>query len=314
MMDILGIIFPIYAAIALGYGLVRFAVFSAGEMRMLSRFVLNVALPPLLFTAIASRDLSEFLLAGYLFAYAVGGLLTLVVALIWFRFAAADRARQAVAALGSVVPNSSFIGYPVMLLTFPDIAGIVLGLNVLTEMLLLIPICLILLDMSKEGDHVSITRQVGAILLGVLKRPMMIGLVLGVLVSALGLTVPLPLDRALRMLGSVAPPLSLIVIGGALVGVSLKGNRLLAGQIATAKLVLHPAMILLALAILPLTGLPALSADYHAAIVLTAAIPMFSIFPVLSQEVGRGGLASIAMLMATSAAFFTLSALLYILT
>ena len=47
--------------------------------------------------------------------------------------------------------------------------------------------------------------------------------------------------------------------------------------------------------------------------ILSAAMPMFGIYTVLAQEQGLEGLASIAMLAATSAAFVTLSLLLAIL-
>jgi len=50
------------------------------------------------------------------------------------------------------------------------------------------------------------------------------------------------------------------------------------------------------------------------ALILSAAMPMFGIYTVMAQDYGHEGLASIALLGATAASFFTLSGLLILLT
>lgn len=307
---ILAITFPIYAAIALGYVVVRMGWFSAGDMRTLGKYVLNIALPSLLFNAVASRDLGDVLHPGYMAVFLLGGLATILLAYLWFSMTAPDATRRAVAVMGSACPNSGFIGFPVMLLVFPDIAGVVLALNFLVENVILIPICLILMDLSRGKGHTSVTRQILMILWGVAKRPMVIGLALGILVSLSGVALPDPATRLFKMLAASASALSLVVIGGSLVGLPTKGNRALALQISAGKLLLHPAMVALALVALAAVGVT-LPADMAVAVVLSAAMPMFGIYSVLAQEHGLEGLASIAMLVATSAAFVTLSAFLF---
>ena len=314
MTDILTITFPIYAAIAIGYVIVLKGWFSPADMRSFGKYVMNIALPALLFNTVATRDLTEVLHWGYIVAYALGGLATIVIAFLWFLATARDASRRAIAVLGSTCPNSGFIGYPLMLLTFPEIAGIVLALNMLVELIILIPICLVLMDMAREGEHQSALRQIASNIGSTFKRPMMIGLLLGLAVSAIDLPVPGPVDHLFRMIAASAAALSLVVIGGSLVGLPLKGNRLFATQISAAKLFLHPAMTFLAVLALPALGIAPLEPQMFAAVILSTAISMFGIYTVLAQESGLEGLASIAMLIATSGAFFTLSALLMILT
>ena len=55
MLDILGITFPIFATIALGYAAVRVGVFAQSDMKILGKYVLNIALPALLCAAVARR-------------------------------------------------------------------------------------------------------------------------------------------------------------------------------------------------------------------------------------------------------------------
>ncbi len=314
MSDILGITFPIYAAVVIGYIVVRIGWFKTQDMQVLGHYVLNLALPALLFNAVASRDLGEVLHPGYLLVMALGGLATIGVAWLWFSATAPDKPRRALAVMGATCPNSGFVGYPVLLLVLPDLAGVILALNFLVENVLIIPICLILMDLAAGRGGGAPLRLAGKVLLGLLKRPMVIGLLLGLAVSASGVDIPAPVSRVMAMLAASAAALSLMVIGGALVGLPMKGNKTLAAQIAAAKLLLHPAIVTLAVLVLPMLGLAALSDEMRIAAILSAAMPMFGIYTVMAQERGLGGAASIAMLAATSAAFVTLSALLYWLT
>lgn len=314
MTDILAITFPIYAAIGLGWLIVRRGWFSGADMRVFGRYVLDIALPALLFNAVATRDLGAVFHPGYMLAFLVGGLATIALAYAWFTATGTDPQRRAVAVMGSACPNSGFIGYPMMLLAFPDLAGIILALNMLVENVVLIPVCLILMDMARDGAPVALHRRIASILWGVLKRPMVIGLLAGLAWSLLRLPLPGPAEQLFAMLAASAAALSLVVIGGSLVGIEMQGNRLRALQTAAGKLVLHPAMVALAALALPWLGLAALPPDLHAAVILSAAVPMFGIYPVLAQQLGLEGPASIAMITATALAFFTLSGLLLWLT
>ncbi|MDK3016903.1 AEC family transporter [Pseudodonghicola flavimaris] len=314
MNDIISITAPIYAAVLIGYLVVRLGWFRPEDMRMMGQYVLNLALPALLFTALATRPLSAVLRTDYLLVMLAGGLATMALSFGWFSLTAPDKLRRALAVLGSACPNSGFIGYPVMLLLFPDLAGVILALNVLIENVVVIPIGLVLMDLASGQAGLSPLRLLARVLRTLLRRPMVIGMIAGLAVSALGWELPAPVLRLTGMFGTSAAALSLVVIGGSLVGLPMKGNKLLAGQIATVKLLLHPAMVALAAALLPALGLAALSPDMYAAAVLSAAIPMFSIYPILAQERGLGGAAAIALLLATSGAFVTLNILLAWLT
>lgn len=311
---ILTITFPIFALIAIGYGAVRAGLFTQSDMKTLGKYVLNIALPALLFNAIATRDLGDVLNLGYLAVFALGGLLTIGVTFLWFTLQGTGPARRAIAVMGSTCPNSGFVGYPVMLLVFPDLAGVVLALNMVVENFLLIPLSLILLEASRDRQGKSLLRIAGGIILGVLRRPMVIGLMLGLLVMLSGLPVPQTIMRLMEVLAASSSALALFVIGGSLVGLPIVGQRSLAAQIVAGKLLVSPAMTALVLMTLPLIGMPLLSGDMAVAVILSTAMPMFGIYTLLAQDYGHEGIASIALLGATAGAFFTLSGLLAILT
>ena len=312
MLAILSITFPIYVIIALGYACVRKGVFQPSAMPVFGGYVMNIALPALLFNAVATRDVSDVFNLTYMAVFLAGALATILIAFLAFTLLGTAPTRRAVAIMGTTCPNSGFVGYPVMLLTFPALAGQILALNMLVENFVIIPICLAIMEASKAEDA-HILRKIGNILWGVLKRPMVLALIAGLLVSLSGLEMPEPLTRIFTMLAASASALALFVIGGGLVGAPLKGNWAVSVQIVLGKLLLHPAMVALALLAVPYVGLPALDADLAKAVVISAAIPMFSIYALFARELGHEGMASIAQILATSAAFLTLSVVLFVL-
>ncbi|UYV36955.1 AEC family transporter [Rhodobacteraceae bacterium D3-12] len=310
MLAILSITFPIYAAVALGYFSVRKGVFKPDHMPVFGGYVMNIALPALLFNAVASRNVSEVFNLTYMAVFLVGGLMTIALAWVWFTAMGYSPSRRAVAIMGTTCPNSGFIGYPVLLLTFPALAGQVLALNMLVENFVLIPICLAMMEATKAGQDGHTLRKIARILAGFFRRPMVIGLIAGLIVSLSGFALPDPVTRFLSMLAASASALALFVIGGSLVGLPFRGNRSVAGQIVLGKLVLHPAMVAVAMVLVSLVGLAPLSHELRIAVIISAAIPMFSIYALFAQELNHEGMASIALITATSAAFITLNLLL----
>lgn len=85
MLDILAITGPIYITIALGFLTTRMGLFSPADMRVMGKFVINLALPALLFHALAQRPLGEILNAPYLLVYTLGSLITIAVGWLWAR-------------------------------------------------------------------------------------------------------------------------------------------------------------------------------------------------------------------------------------
>ena len=77
MLDILAITGPIYLTIVLGFVATGLGRFAKADMRVFGRFVINLALPALLFNALAQRQIGEILNASYVLAYLAGTLIVL---------------------------------------------------------------------------------------------------------------------------------------------------------------------------------------------------------------------------------------------
>ncbi len=317
MFDILAITGPIYLCIALGFASVRWGVFSAADIRVLGRFVIQVALPALLFNALASRPLAEVLQPAYLLAFGAGSL-ALLLAGLWFtrRVQRRGLAESAYMVMGMTCANTGYVGYPVLLLTFGPLAGVAIAMNLLVENLVKLPLLMTLADMdasSSPGSARITWRQALSQAAGrLLRNPMIIAIALGFAASLLGGRLPEIVSRTVNLFGAASGGLALFIIGGTLVGLRVKGMRRQVGLIVAGKLLLHPAAVWGAAALLPLLGLPALTGDLRTAAVLSAAMPMLSIYPLLAQRHGYEGLSAAALLAATALSFFTLSGILWV--
>jgi predicted permease len=213
--------------------------------------------------------------------------------------------------MGMTCSNSSFVGYPILLLTVAPVAAMALALNTLVENLVVIPLLMGLAERSRgQAGHWTVV--VGQSLRRLASNPIILALVAGLLVSVMRWQLPEPLMRGINLFSVSSAGLSLFVIGGTLVGLPMGGMGRQILPIALAKLVLHPLAVLLAISALPRLGVAALDTSLRMAAVLLAAMPTMSIYPILAQSYGKENLGAAALLATTVASFFSLSGLIWL--
>ena len=311
MLDILSITGPIYIIIALGFLATFCGLFAKSDMQVFGKFVLHFALPALLFSSLSQRSIAEIFNPSYLIVYLMGSLLIVTTgykgSLHLYR---QNPTAATFSAMGMSCSNSGFVGFPILLLTMPEVAGVSLALNMIVENLVMIPLLLIMAEKSRGNSSNKVLRMT---LFRLLKSPLIIGLIAGFATSLLQLHLPEFLSRTINIFSMASGALSLFVIGGALVGQSFQGVGRKIYPIVIGKLLLHPLAVLGFVLLLPVTGLPLLDPSLLKAAILMAAMPMMSIYTILAQSYGLEDSSSSAMLVTTIASFFSLSGLLLLL-
>lgn len=308
MLTILGITGPIFLIVGVGFAAVRHGLLTRAEMRPLGVFVINVALPALLFKAMSARALGDLVDGHLLLIYALGSLLAAGLALA-VSCLLRGRSLQvgAVQALGASMSNSAFIGYPIALQAMGPLAGSALAVYALVEGLLMMPLLLTLAEVAGSAN-----RRWSAVLREILRRltrnPFILAMGAGVLWTLLGVPLPVPVAKAVDMLSVASAPVALFCIGGTLAGLSLRGMAGDLSLIVAGKLLVHPLCVAALLAVSP-GSRPELAT----AAILNAGMPMLSIYPLLSQKFGQEGLSAAALVAATTLSFFTVSGLLWVL-
>lgn len=307
LLTILSITTPIFLLIALGFAAVRGGMLSRHDMRGLGAFVINFALPALLFKAMSQRALVEAIDLRLFAAYASGSILAAALGLTYICLIQKRSLRSgALVAMGMSMSNSAFIGFPIAHQLIGKEAGPMLAIYASVESMIMMPLLFTLAELGENGNS-HWAKVTGGILIRLLKNPLIVSIIAGVAVAFSGLDMPVPLARAVDMLSSASAPVALFCIGGTLAGLSLKEMSRDIGFIVAGKLILHPLSVFAVIFLLPF-GSPAL----RTAALINAGMPMLSIYPILAQKYGKEGICAAALVLATVLSFFTINALLWL--
>ena len=204
------------AVVATGYLVARIRLLPDTAQPVLGRLAFFVLSPALLFTVLAEADTSELfsaLLPVSIAAAVACFVLYAVVARVLWRRAVPE---TTVGALASGYTNVNNIGLPVAAYVLGDPA--LVAPVILFQLVVVGPLALTVLDVSTSG-RVSL----GRILSQPVRNPIIIGSVLGVVVSVTGLELPDPVLEPFRLIGAAAVPVVLLQFG-----LSLHGRRVLA--------------------------------------------------------------------------------------
>jgi predicted permease len=214
--------------------------------------------------------------------------------------------------MGMTCANSGFVGFPVLVLIMAPVAGVALAMNMIVENFVIIPLLLALADRS-QSKPTSWLQVIADSSRKLVTNPIVIGLVLGTLYALSGWQMPAAMSRVINLFALSSSALSLFVIGGTLLGLSIKGMSQSILPIAIGKLLVHPMAVFAVIACLNWFGLPAMDEQTRTAALLMSAMPMMGTYIVLAQLYGKEDNSAAALLVTTVASFFTLSALLWAL-
>ena len=306
MLPILLKTLPFFAVIGTGFLAGRARFITPEATAQLTRFVFYFALSAMLFSFAANLSLVEIFSLPFVLAYLLGtGLIwALVFAVALLR--QTDREAALFEAHTGVIGNVGFLGIPMLILLLgPAAVGPVL-LVLAVDLIVFSSILTLLITLFRAGRVSLGTVQVLA--LGLMKNPMIVSTVLGLIWGATGRSLWVPVQEFLTLLGAAATPCALFAIGASLAG--RRPDRLLAaGWLSLAKLVLHPAAV--AVAALWLFDVEPYAAGV---MIAAAALPVAGNVFILAQAYGVAPQrVSTAILISTALSVFTVTAVIALL-
>ncbi|NNL73108.1 MAG: AEC family transporter, partial [Silicimonas sp.] len=233
---------PFFAVIGLGFVSGRTRFFSEEATAYLTRFVFYFALSAMIFRFAATLEIGQLLDWTFITAYFTATATVYAIATALSLLRGVTVAEAAVEAQCSVIGNVGFLGIPMLaLLMGPDaVAPIIIILSV--DLIVFSSLIVILITASRGG---GLSPAIfGTVILGLLKNPMIVSVVLGIVWSSWDLPMPAPADEFLTLLGAAATPGALFAIGASLA--SKSAERLsVAMTISVFKLFVHPAAVAL---------------------------------------------------------------------
>lgn len=307
MLAIVSITTPIFLLIAIGYAAVRWRVLPYEAIPGLGRFVLYFAMPGLILHTLSSMQFSEVLNFSFIIAYGLGSLLMLGIGLlISLKVFKNEPVLASLKAMGVSMSNTPYFGFPVLLQVVGGTAAQAFSMALLVETILIIPLCMALLEFTtSRSTGMSLGRVLIKLHKRMLSNPLLIAIVVGMLISALDITLPDPVNITLEMLGRSSATVALFVIGASLVDSPLKGKLGGITPMLIGKLIAHPLMVVFLIWLLP-----PFDPKLQLAAVLLAAMPMMSIYPIFGSQYGYRNFTASTLMLTTVCAFFTISGIL----
>jgi predicted permease len=306
MRAVIDVVLPIFVIILIGFLAGRHKLLGAASSDALNRFVYFIALPVLLFHALAKTEPAQILNVPFLAAYLGAQALLLVaaaaLALVAFRRPLEE---ASLFAMASVFGNTGYMGIPLAAAAFGSAAAVPAAIATVFGTALIIAVSTIGIELGLTAHGRRYRHVLTDVVAALAKSPLIMASLLGIIWSVAEVPLWTPLDRLCGILGAAAGPCALIAIGLFLVGKRPSSGIAESGAIIALKLVVHPLLTaLLALAVFDVEPLWATVA------ILMAALPMGANVFVLAQRydvyVER---VSAATLLTTVLAVITLSAL-----
>ena len=238
------VVVPIFLLIILGYFLTRIKLWDEHFLKIANQVCFKCLLPVLLFYNVATANIFEvfnlkLIIYACLCACLLCGILFLIVP-----FFIKDKKRRGVMIQGTFRSNFLLFGVPLGL-SIGGNEGAVLAAVVAS---FYVPVINMLSVISLYAFSESENKNLKSALLGIVKNPLIIGGVSGLIFSlirnSIGFEIPTMLDTTLFNIKSAATPIAFLVLGGDLKFGNLLRNIKTSISSVLGKVVLIPAVML----------------------------------------------------------------------
>lgn len=268
---VLSALIPVVLLVALGFIAGRARWIRTEAAKDLSNLVFVVLTPALMFRTMSTVHVEQLdfrPVAAYFFAVLILFVGTLLIQ--------GFNRRAAVLALACTFSNTVMIGISLIGLAYGPSGLVILLTLVSLHALVLLTAGTLVLELAVTREQMAsgqgARRHILATVLGAVRNtiihPVPLPIIAGLLFAQTGWLFPDVLDRPLQWLGNAFGPLALLLVGVTLAGTTAGPHLRGALALATAKNLIHPALVALLGGLLGLSGLPLL------VMVVTAALPI----------------------------------------
>ena len=240
MQAIIDVVFPVFAIMLTGYLLGHFKVLGEASSEALNRFVYFVALPALFFISLARAPISEVFYWPMLIAFGGGMAITFALAVLVAHFAfPGSFGAKGMSGIAAIFSNTGYMGLPLLLLIYGD-AGLLPGIvtSIMTGVVAM-ALATAILEIETSGRG-RVGVLAGRVVLGVIKSPLLIAAIAGLLVAWAGFELPKAVQTFSDLLAAAAGPSALFAIGLFVAGRSFERGIGEAAWIVLVKVLVHP--------------------------------------------------------------------------
>jgi predicted permease len=238
---VLTAVLPLFGLIAAGYVCARKRLFGPGAVDNLNKYVVWLALPALLFQAMAHITWNQLNHPGFVWAFTLG------IAVVFAASYALDRQRRgrladaSIEGLAASYPNAGFMGIPLCLAVFGRESLPAAIISALLTACALFAFSIVLIEIDLQGTR-SLARTIRKVLLSVLRNPLVVAPLAGLVFPLLHLRPPGPMEQFVGLLADSASPCALVTIGLFLAQPAPAGHGGAVWRIVGLKMLMQPAV------------------------------------------------------------------------
>lgn len=299
----LRVVFPMCALMVLGYGMKHLMKLSDITLQQINKMIFNVFLPIVLCLNIYNSDLAADASPRYLAFGAAATLVSFVIIYVLAKRVVKEKSDAATIAQGTYRSNNVLFGLTIVTALYPESEslGKVSLLAALAVFIYSITV-VFLFETYRDGKI-----KWGKVFIGIIKNPLMIGILVGFVLLITGIKLPGIVASTLSDIGAITTPLALIVLGGTFTFAGFaKYKKQLLGC-ALGKLVVIPAFVLVFAVMLGFRG-----EDLAAYMSLFASPTAVSSFAMADQMGGNGELAALIIVATSVLSLLTLFGWIYL--
>jgi predicted permease len=231
---------PVFALIFAGFACRRRGLMGPAGATELNRFVVWLALPALLFDAMARATLAQMFQPAFIGAFGLAAAIVFAAVLLWRLRGGRHLADAGIDAIAAAYPNTGYIGFPLALIVFgpASLAPATIATILIVCLLFSIAVVLIEVSLQTEKHHAKLAWKVFG---SVLRNPLVFSPLAGLLLAAVHANVPASAESFLKLLGAAASPCALVCLG-LFLAEKRSGTKIESGAapLTVAKLLLQP--------------------------------------------------------------------------
>ncbi|MGV8982323.1 AEC family transporter [Clostridium sp.] len=239
----LNVVLPLLIMMGVGWGLKYFKVCDESFFKTANKLTFKIFLPLLLFNNIYSSDIqSSFNLKLIIFVVS-SILITVILLTLIIPRIEKQNANRGVLIQALFRSNYILFGVPICMNLFGQAdMGITSMLAVFVVPLYnFLAVVVLATYANKENNEVGSIKKT---LIDVVKNPLIIACVIGIIMATLGLKIPTVLDKTITDISKIATPFALIILGGEFALSNALKNIKYIAWVSIFKLIVIPAIII----------------------------------------------------------------------
>lgn len=295
---------PLFAVLGLGFLLARRGLFTQDYLSKTTSLVYYVFLPAKLFLDISSSDLSQAFAPRYVAVVAAGAVVQFIVAWLAGNLLCRDPRRQSAFSHASFRGNFVYLGLALLqnIYNTSAIPSATVILAVMMPLYNIQGVILMSVKESRDGIHP------GAILLDILKNPMVLAILAGLPFAFFQVQLPYVVTKSLSYLQVATSTMALLVVGASIRLDAIRSDLALLLKISGVKLLVMP-LIWGVMAVLA-----GLSPEQTVTLTIVGAMPAaVNVYIITDKMGGDGKLACGAVVVTHLASLVTMTGIVFFL-